>query len=341
MIVRRSAGDGLSRFFDAVTRAEQSRLRSPLGPPEPEPAGWTARRLPRPFQVISVASNKGGVGKTTIATNLAVELRAALPEVEVLLLGLDDQANLDRMFALDEEPPGAAHRTVLEALREGDLRAAIRPGRHGVHYVPGSPDVAELKREIRDPLHLEAVLRRCDWRGLVVLDTKSDLEILTQCALAASDLVLVVVKDHPSLLEAEKVFRLLTRWGEPPERARIVLSLVDLRIKYREGEDRDVLSLLVSEIRRRGHPLCEAFLSASPKVEALATNPEGRLESIAHGAPGSIVHRQLRVLTDEVLGLLGRTRSDAEGRADPAPRQPLKRRLLQRAAAGTPSAPAA
>jgi cellulose biosynthesis protein BcsQ len=327
----------LSRFFDAVVRAERTRLRTPPGPSEAAPGGWTARRLPRPFQVIAVASNKGGVGKTTIATNLAVELRAALPEVEVLAFGLDDQASFDRMFAPGEEPPDAARATVLEALRAGDLRAAIRPGRHGVHYVPGSADVGELKREIRDPLFLEGVLRRCDWRGLVVVDTKSDLEILTQGALAASDLVLVAVKDHPSLLEAGKVFRMLARWGEPAERARIVLSLVDLRIKYREGEDRDVLSLLVSEIRRRGHPLCQAFLSASPKVEALATNPEGRLESIAHGAPGSIVHRQLRLLTDEVLAALGRVRCGAE----PAARQPLKRRILQRAAAATPSPPAA
>ena len=332
----------MSRFFDAVMRAERVRVIPAAGASEPQPLSWTARRLPRPFQVISVANNKGGVGKTTIATNLAVELRAALPDVEVLVVGLDDQANLDRMFAPDGEPPGATHATVLEALREGDLRSAIRPGRHGVHYVPGSADVGELKREIRDPLHLETVLRRSDWRGLVVVDTKSDLEILTQCALAASDLVLVVVKDLPSLLEAEKVFALLARWGEPPERARIVLSLVDLRVKYREGEDRDVLSLLVSEIRRRGHPLFEAFLSASPKVEALATNPEGRLESIARGAPGSIVHRQLRVLTDEVLAALGRARSGADGpRADLAVRQPLKRRILQRVATETPSAPAA
>jgi cellulose biosynthesis protein BcsQ len=329
----------VSRFFDAMMRAEHTRLRSPVGASEPQPAGWTARRLPRPFQVIAVANNKGGVGKTTVATNLAIELRAALPDVEVLVLGLDDQATLDRMFAPDDAPLGATHATVVEALRGGDLRCAIRSGRHAVHYVPGNAGVGELKREIRDPLHLEAALRRSDWRGLVVVDTKSDLEILTQCALAASDLVLVVVKDLSSLLEAEKVFALLARWGEPPERARVLLSLVDLRVKYREGDDRDVLSLLVSEIRRRGHPLFETFLSASPKVEALATNPAGRLESIARGAPDSIVYRQLRLLTDEVLAALGRTRSGAGGPRDPAA-QPLKRRILQRAATGSPSAPA-
>jgi cellulose biosynthesis protein BcsQ len=326
----------LSRFFDAVMRAEQVRLGPGIVAPEPQRGGFAARRTARAFQVIAVANTKGGVGTTTVATNLAVQLRAARPDLEVLVLGLDDQAAIDRMFALDEVEPGP---TVLDALRRGDLRSAIRPGRHGVHYVPGSPEVGELKREIGDPLHLESVLRRCDWKGLVVVDTKSDLEILTQCALAASDLALVAVKDLSSLLEAEKVFALLARWGEAPERARVLLSLVDLRVKYRAGEDRDVLGLLVSEIRRRGYPLFETFLSASPKVEALATNPEQRLESVAHGAPGSIVHEQLRALADEVLVALGHPPGVAPERPRPA-RQPLKRRLLQRVASGAQGIPA-
>jgi cellulose biosynthesis protein BcsQ len=326
----------VSRFFDAVMRAEQVRLGSGIVARGPQSGGFAARRTPRPFQVIAIANNKGGVGKTTVATNLAVQLRAARPDLEILVLGLDDQAAIDRMFAPDGAAPGP---TVLDALRAGDLRCAVRPGRYGVHYVPGSPDVGELKREIGDPLHLETALRRCDWKGLVVVDTKSDLEILTQCALAASDLSLVVVKDLSSLLEAEKVFAFLARWGEPAERARVLLSLVDLRVKYREGEDRDVLALLVSEIRRRGHPLLETFLSASPKVEALATNPERRLESVAHGAAGSIVHGQLRALADEVLVALGEAPGAAQERP-PGAREPLKRRLLQRLASSAPGMPA-
>jgi cellulose biosynthesis protein BcsQ len=323
-------GETLSRFLDEVMRAERARLRAGRPDAESRSLGWERRHAPRPFHAIAVVSNKGGVGKTTIATNLAVELRARRDDLPLLLLGLDDQATIDRMFALDEEPP---RETVLGALRGSDLRRAIRAGRHGVHYVPGHPEVSELKREIRDPLRLDAALRRSGWQGLVVIDTKSDLEILTQCALAAADLVIVVVKDLPSLLEADKVFALLEKWGEPRERARILLSLVDLRIKYRAGEDRDVLALLVSEIRRRGHPLFETFLSASPKVEALATNPERRPHGIAEGAPGSVVHRQLRALASEVLVALGLAEGAARAPAAPCPaRVTLKRQLLARAA---------
>ena len=39
-------------------------------------------------------------------------------------------------------------------------------------------EISDLKQEIREPFHLQAVLRKTGWRGLVIVDTKSDLEIL-------------------------------------------------------------------------------------------------------------------------------------------------------------------
>ncbi len=289
----------MSRFFDAVRRADESRLRPReiFHPP-------TIRELPReerPFRVLAVVSNKGGVGKTTVATNLAVYLRAMREDLPILLLGLDDQPAIDRMFAIE---PAESQPTILDALRTGTLSSAIRLGQYGVNYLPTSPRIGELKREITDPGHLHAVLLRTNWRGIVIIDTKSDLEILTQTALAASDLALVLARDLVSLSEAQKVFDLLAAWKRPPEAARVLLSLVDLRVRYSEGLDRDVLSFLVAEIRRMCLPLLESFLSSSPKVESLATNPARAARTILHGAPGSIVHRQMQHLADEVLRIL-------------------------------------
>ena len=56
--------------------------------------------------VVTVSSNKGGVGKTTLATNLAIYTRALREDLPVLVVGLDDQGTLDRMFALRELRPG-------------------------------------------------------------------------------------------------------------------------------------------------------------------------------------------------------------------------------------------
>lgn len=255
----------------------------------------------RSFRVVTLTSNKGGVGKTTVAANLAVVLRGLRPDLPVLVIGLDDQDVIDRTFAQGDAALG---QDIASALRTGNLRTAIRLGRHDVHFVPTSPRVAELKRELTRKEVLAELLARSGWFGLVLIDTKSDLELLTENAIFASDLALVPVTDQTSLLEAEKVFQRLERWGRPRTRARVVLSLVDLRIKYAGQEHGDVLALLLSQIRARGLPLFESFLSRSPRIEALNTNTEGRPLSIVEGAPGSLVHSQLRHLADEVLRAL-------------------------------------
>jgi chromosome partitioning protein len=286
----------VSGIFNALRRAEARRSGQVGG------TGPASDRSAAPFRVVCVTSNKGGVGKTTLAANLAVYLRALREDVPVLFLGLDDQTFVNRMFSLQYAMDQG---TVASALRSGSLASAIRLGQYGVHFVPASPAVSELKQEIDDPLRLRTLLERSAWRGLVVIDTKSDLEILTRNAIAASDLALVVVKDLASLLEAQRVFNLLQEWGLPPERARVVLSLVDRRVKYPDIDTPDVLAFLRAEVRRRGHPSLGTYLSRSPAIEALLTNPGARHLSILNAAPGSIVHRQMARLAAEVLAALG------------------------------------
>jgi cellulose biosynthesis protein BcsQ len=279
--------------------------------------------MARSLRVVAVASNKGGVGKTTLAVNLAVLAGAADPTRPVLVIGLDDQNLIDRMFG-DGEP---ASPDIAEALRRGDLASAIRPGRHGIHYVPTSAAISQLKLELAHPRRLRELLEQSGFRGLVLVDTKSDLEILTQNAIWASDLTLVPVTDETSLLEAEKVFRLLEGFGRSRESARIVLSLVDLRIKYRSAEHGDVLAWLLAQIRARGLPLFETFISRSPRIEALHTNAGGRPIAVIEQARDSLVGGQLRHLTEDVLRALPVSDRQVETRIE----RRAESRLLYRA----------
>ena len=112
---------------------------------------------------------------------------------------------------------------------------------------------------------------------------------------------------YQPLIQADKVFRQLEEWGRRRDAARVVLSMVDRRIKYAAAGKPDVLAHLISEIRRVGHPLLESFISYSPKIASLETSLDGRILPVLIGAPNSLVHVQLHHIAHDVVKLLDQT----------------------------------
>lgn len=263
--------------------------------------------------MVAVVNSKGGVGKTTLASNLAVYAQTVDAKLPVLVMGLDDSSAPDEMFALDEALP---KETTYTALHRGCFDTAIGRGLYGVYYVRSGPRSAASLDPGLDRFVLHRALRRTAFPGLVLIDTHSDMGIWTQNAIAASDLTVVPVADMPSLFTAKTVFDLLAAWGQPQARARLVLSMLDQRIKYGAELCSDVLGLLVASARRLDLPLFQSFISRSPRVQALATNPEGRVYSILHEASRTNAHHQMGELAEELLEVLGRqgaTMSDDVG----------------------------
>ena len=314
----------LSRIYDALSRAEEKRGQKQQERETIDPVERGATRRADPFQVVSVVCPKGGVGKSTLAANLAVHLRAARTDLPLLALSLDDQPFFERLFS---EGGGSTGEDVRSSLESGSFAKAIRPGRFGVHFVPTARDLDSVQDALPHPHRLREMLRETGARGVVIVDTRSDLGMLSRSALAAADLTIVPVKDQASLERAGRVYELLEEWSRPRRSARLLLSLVDQRIQFAGGPEANIVDLLRARAKRDGLPFFETFVSRSPKVEALYTNPRGAATPVLEGAAGSSVDTQLRQLAEEVRSLLDaapatRPSVDLRGPGAAAPRRP-------------------
>jgi chromosome partitioning protein len=159
----------------------------------------TADRLPGHPRIISLANQKGGVGKTTTAINLGTAL-AAIGE-RVLIVDLDPQGNASTGLGIDRRSRNVSTYDVL--IGEASLRDAVVPTAvPRLHIAPSTMDLSGLELELgstkdrafrlRDAI---AALNSDATDGsdttYVLIDCPPSLNLLTVNAMAASDAILV------------------------------------------------------------------------------------------------------------------------------------------------------
>ena len=265
--------------------------------------------------VITVSSEKGGVGKTTLATNLAIFLKALDEDLPVSIVSFDNHYTVDKMFEIKGQPLKGDVAGFIGGITGSEL---LHTGQYGVNYIPSSKSLSELKSTVQGSLVLARFIANSRIPGILIIDTRPDLDILTQNALFAADRVIIPVKDMASLENCRNIFDMFEKKGFDKKTLSLIPCIIDSRIKF-DGPFRDQRSLLKAYAINRGYRCLDTYISKSPKVESLGTNPNGKVYPILTYARYTEVYNQFFQLAKGIL---------EEYRATLSPRSLLFRQWL-------------
>ncbi len=209
--------------------------------------------------IISVASGKGGVGKTTVVANLGPCIAKLGPSV--LLVDADiAMANLSLMFGIHSAPI-TLHDVLLG---DADIYDAIYDGPWGVKIVPSGLSLQAYRRI--DPHRLEDVLQgvKKDFEYILV-DVPAGIGDNALAAISATEeMILVITPDPASLADALKTKAMAERLGVKP--TGVIVNMV--RGLRGEASDTEIMRVLELPIFGRipdSNEIRQALLQRKPK----------------------------------------------------------------------------
>jgi chromosome partitioning protein len=246
-------------------------------------------------RVIAIANQKGGVGKTTTALNLAAAL--AQLKKRVLVMDLDPHANASVHLSFFPETLEATAYDLFQAetVDEALMQAIVKTGLSGgFDFVPGHIRLSELEVDLKERKNkglilTDALAGRRERYDYVLLDCPPHVGILLVNAIVASDMVLIPIQtDFLALYGIRLLFdtiRLLNRVLPKSVRYMALPTMYD----QRTAACRRILRLMRDKL---GDKVCETVIHFDTKFRESSAGGKVIFEVDAK-ARGAVEYLQL------------------------------------------------